>query len=491
MNCSKLQPIVQDKLIDNSDDLLCDHDELNYTKGTLVITSGIDSFIMTAPEKICSTMVNTGTRKKPVIRKLHMREFTGRSTSCDYKVLYCPLCNCQLNRNGTVTNRLAHLPIGGDHTSLVVTKQRFTCSNSECTYSWDEQLDFKADNHFITKALENYICSLLRYGYTLKEVSLVTGVNVKVIKAIDKRRLELKYTVDGEGKQLKAPVGYSRLLGIDEFLLHKGHKYATLILDLETGHVLYIAHGKKKKTVQEFEEYVGEEWLSHVEAVACDMNSDFFEEFNRLGIPCVFDFFHIVKNFNDKVVAEVRKDEQRRLISEGKDEEAKTLKHSKYILMTTKATRQKKEKDAEKEKVIRKKSVLFNESEVKARSGIEERYAELIKANDLFFKLDIIKETLRIAYICDRKDEMKEHIDNIVDICKGTENEHFIWFSKLLENHIDGILNHAQFNISSGKVEGTNNMIKTLRRTSYGLPDDEYFFLKIMDASRKDIHWME
>lgn len=247
MNCSKLQPIVQDKLIDNSDDLLCDHDELNYTKGTLVITSGIDSFIMTAPEKICSTMVNTGTRKKPVIRKLHMREFTGRSTSCDYKVLYCPLCNCQLNRNGTVTNRLAHLPIGGDHTSLVVTKQRFTCSNSECTYSWDEQLDFKAENHFITKALENYICSLLRYGYTLKEVSLVTGVNVKVIKAIDKRRLELKYTVDGEGKQLKAPVGYSRLLGIDEFLLHKGHKYATLILDLETGHVLYIAHGKKKE----------------------------------------------------------------------------------------------------------------------------------------------------------------------------------------------------------------------------------------------------
>ena len=167
------------------------------------------------------------------------------------------------------------------------------------------------------------------------------------------------------------------------------------------------------------------------------------------------------------------------------------LKHSKYILMTTKATRQKKEKDAEKEKVIRKKSVLFNESEIKARSGIEERYAELIKANDLFFKLDIIKETLRTAYICDRKDEMKEHIDNIVEICKGTENEHFIWFSELLENHIDGILNHAQFNISSGKVEGTNNMIKTLRRTSYGLPDDEYFFLKIMDASRKDIHWME
>ena len=30
-----------------------------------------------------------------------------------------------------------------------------------------------------------------------------------------------------------------------------------------------------------------------------------------------------------------------------------------------------------------------------------------------------------------------------------------------------------------------NNMIKTLRRTAYGYPDDDYFFLKIMDASRK------
>ena len=42
-------------------------------------------------------------------------------------------------------------------------------------------------------------------------------------------------------------------------------------------------------------------------------------------------------------------------------------------------------------------------------------------------------------------------------------------------------MSHAEFGISSGKVEGTNNKIKTLRRQCYGLPDNEYFFLKIMD----------
>ena len=34
--------------------------------------------------------------------------------------------------------------------------------------------------------------------------------------------------------------------------------------------------------------------------------------------------------------------------------------------------------------------------------------------------------------------------------------------------------------------EGINNKIKTLRRQGYGYPDDDYFFLKLFDASRKD-----
>ena len=39
--------------------------------------------------------------------------------------------------------------------------------------------------------------------------------------------------------------------------------------------------------------------------------------------------------------------------------------------------------------------------------------------------------------------------------------------------------------VSDKKVEGINQKIKTIRRNSYGLPDDEYFFLKLFDASRQ------
>ena len=44
---------------------------------------------------------------------------------------------------------------------------------------------------------------------------------------------------------------------------------------------------------------------------------------------------------------------------------------------------------------------------------------------------------------------------------------------------------HASLTIASGKIEGINNKIKVIRNQAYGIPDDEYFFQKIMDASRK------
>ena len=82
---------------------------------------------------------------------------------------------------------------------------------------------------------------------------------------------------------------------------------------------------------------------------------------------------------------------------------------------------------------------------------------------------------------------MHKAVRNIIDYCRyANENSHFDWFANLLESHIDGIVSHASIPIASGKIEGINNKIKTLRRMCYGLPDDEYFFLKLLDMSRNN-----
>ena len=58
-------------------------------------------------------------------------------------------------------------------------------------------------------------------------------------------------------------------------------------------------------------------------------------------------------------------------------------------------------------------------------------------------------------------------------------------FRRILDEHFESIIAHATFNISAGRIEGINNKIKTLRRKGYGYPDDDYFFLKLFDVSRK------
>lgn len=99
---------------------------------------------------------------------------------------------------------------------------------------------------------------------------------------------------------------------------------------------------------------------------------------------------------------------------------------------------------------------------------------------------DLIKEKLSLAY--SRKDEatMAEDIISIMEMCKASGNVHLLWFECLLSKHFEGIIAHATYNISAGKIEGINNKIKTLRRQGYGYPDDEYFFLKLFDMSRRD-----
>lgn len=417
---------------------------------------------------------------------------SGRIVYCHQGYLDIPeeerICTCgqRMHINNHPDIYIRHLSIGGNLSALKFPHNQLRCP--KCGATKGQYISFKADGHQITDALHQYTCDLLANGtYTNKQVAEITGLGENTVKAIDKKRLQDIYTTDN-GKKLIKPEKQAKYLGIDEFKLHNGRRYATHIINLETGHVLWIQNGKKKQVVYDFIDHVGLKWMDGVEAVACDMNSDFQEAFEEKcpWIQPVFDYFHIVKNFNDKVVSEVRKDEQRRLYEEGNIEAARALKKTRYILMSNRSTLQKKDGEAANERVIHKGSHLFKTEDVKRKSGYEEKYDALLKQNKLLFTLDLIKEKLSSAYGLTDEAKMAEAISDIMDICEATGNKHIQWFGRLLDSHFEGIIAHATYKISSGKVEGINQKIKTLRRHGYGYPDDEYFFLKIMDASRKE-----
>jgi transposase len=164
------------------------------------------------------------------------------------------------------------------------------------------------------------------------------------------------------------------------------------------------------------------------------------------------------------VVSEIRKDEQRRLAEEGSTEAA--------------------------DKLVSTAGEIFNTPEIKAHGGNEVWYDELLEENKLFFTIDLVKDLLDQAYNSHDEVEMCVRLEEIIDICKATKNSHFIWFARLLYRHLRGIYTFAKYGISTGKLEGINNKIKTERRKGYGYPDDEYFFLRLMELSRK-ASWKE
>ncbi len=395
----------------------------------------------------------------------------------------CPLCGSSMHIHDRCEVNLRHLCFGHKLSCLRFTKLRYYCPR--CGHSHMQDVPFQAKGHRISCELLNYTRDLLAYGFTNKQVAYITGLGRNTVKDIDLERLKEKYTVDGE--RLIQPERQARFLGIDEFKLHDGHKYAVIIIDMETGHILWLAHGKKKASVYSFIEHVGKDWMDGVEAVACDMNSDFQEAFEDRcpHIQTVFDFFHIVKNFNDKVVGQIRKDEQSRLIAEGDEKAAKSLKGSRYILTSSKQTLARKDQEAEDGKILSKGSSLFSKEQVVRKDGHLARYEDIIRQNKLLFTLDLIKEKLCEAYKMTDEPSMAGAITEIMDMCMATGNKHLLWFRRLLDNHFEGIIAHATFDISAGKIEGVNNRIKTLRRQGYGYPDDDYFFLKLFDASRK------
>ena len=395
----------------------------------------------------------------------------------------CPKCGSRMHINGHEPIFLRHLNQGGNLTCVEFPHYQFKCP--VCGATRTQFIPFKATGHRVTQELYQYVRDLLALGtYTNKQVAELTGLGKNTVKEIDKKRLQELYTIDGT--QLIKPERQAKFLGIDEFKLHNGRRYATHIIDLETGHILWIANGKKKQVVYDFIEHVGLEWMDGVVAVACDMNSDFQEAFEERcpHIQPVFDYFHLVRNFNDKVVSEVRRDEQRRLYAEGNVEAAQALKRTKYILTSKRSTLQKKDKDAEEGRVVHKGSKLFGTENVVRKGGYEAKYDDLLRENSLLFALDLVKEKLSDAYTSTDEVRMTEKISDIMDICEATGNSHFLWFRRLLDSHFEGIIAHATFRISSGKIEGINQKIKTLRRHGYGYPDDEYFFLKLFDLSR-------
>ena len=450
-----------------------------------VKNSSVDFADMLVIPNTLSGFINNGTSTEMTDRGKEAYCFHGDLFLPDDEYL-CPVCGAKMEKHQKFHTRLRHITFGQKISYIFYDKHQLLCK--ECGRTQMERVPFQAVGHRMTEELKVMIEDYLMLGMNNAMVTKITGVHQATVKGIDKAMLEKRYTyIDANGaRHLIRPEKQARYLSIDEIKIHDNYKFATHIIDLETGNVLWVQGGKKKQVVYDFIEHVGMEWMAGVIGVACDMNSDFQEAFQEKcpHLSIIYDHFHIVKNLNEKVISPLRRDEQNRLRHEGREDEAKDLKNTRYILMSKRSTLQKRDAEAEAGIPIRKGSELFKIDSVTLKSGREEKYDQLLAENKLFFTADLVKDMLDKAFRCTDTDDMLDQITEIIYTCWETENEHFVWFGNLLNNHLAGIVTHAALPVSSGKIEGINRKIGNIKNQAYGYHVDEFFFLKVMESSR-------
>lgn len=121
-----------------------------------------------------------------------------------------------------------------------------------------------------------------------------------------------------------------RRIGVDEKAAAKGHRYLTVVCDLDEGTVEHIAEDRKQESLAGYYAALSQEQLNGIEAVAMDMWEPYIQA-TRTKVPdaatkIVFDRFHVMGHVS-KAVDTVRKQEHRDLMAVGD----KTLKGSKYL----------------------------------------------------------------------------------------------------------------------------------------------------------------
>lgn len=112
--------------------------------------------------------------------------------------------------------------------------------------------------------------------------------------------------------------------------------------------------------------------------------------------------------------------------------------------------------------------------------GADQRLKKALSVNAELSTSYYLKEELRRVWNQTDKESAKTILHNWIMEAKGSGIRQMKRLADTIELHSDGILAYYDYRISSGKVEGVNNKIKTIKRQAYGFRDDDYFKLRVL-----------
>lgn len=361
------------------------------------------------------------------------------------KVMYCEQCGSRCQQvHETTVRRIRDLPIFDYRVVLHVPRRRVWCEH--CGGPRLEKLDWLGRYQRVTARLAEACGRLLR-ACSVKAVAAFYELGWHTVKAIDKARLQ-EAVIEPDWSNI-------RYLAMDEFALHKGHRYATVVVDPIGRQVLWIGQGRSRETARAFFEQLPPGVAAQIEAVAIDMTTAYELEI-RQHCPqaeLVYDLFHVVAKYGREVIDRVRVDQ------------ANQLRHDRPARRVLKSTRW---------------LLLRNRDNLSTNQAVH--LNEVLAANQPLLTVYILRDELKRLWFYRRPAFAQRAWDNWFEQAQHSGIAALQQFAQRLSGYWHGIVSRCRHPLNTSVVEGINNTIKVIKRRAYGYRDEEYFFLKIKAA---------
>lgn len=298
--------------------------------------------------------------------------------------------------------------------------------------------EFGENNSEMTFALEKFVIELAQECSTsaierLYGLSWDSGWNV----------VERAVARGFSRKEHKVPAH----IGVDEKSFANGHKYETLVYDIDRGTVEFVFDERQQESLEAYYSQFSKQELSGIKAIAMDM-WDAFIAATKAFVPdaerkIVFDRFHVMRYVVD-AVDKVRKEENDMLQKQG----ISILKGTKYFW-------------------------LYSKENIPAFRA--EEFSELRNQDLKVSRAWSIKENIRNLWNYQSEGWMRRYFKKWYWWATHSRLKPMIKAAKTLKNHIDNIVTYASHKITNALAEGMNSRIEKVKRMACGFRNREHY----------------
>lgn len=346
-----------------------------------------------------------------------------------------PVCSGCQQRGSTYDHlterRFEFVPFWGFLVVLLYRMRRVACPTCGVKV---EQVPWGCGKHQLTTA---YMVFLAHWAKKLSWQETAQSFRTsweKVCQAVE-------YVVQwGLAQRTLGPIS---AIGVDEIQYAKGHKYLTLVYQIDAGmtRLLWIGQERTVESFNRFFDMIGKDLSSKIEFVCSDMWKPYLRVIRERCSQAlnILDRFHIVAKMNE-ALDDVRAAEARRLTQDGYEP---VLKKSRWC-------------------VLKRKSNLTDHQRFRLR--------DLLRYNLKTVRAYLLKEDFQQFWEYDSPTWAGKFLDQWCRQVMRSRIEPMKKVVATLRRHRELILNYfrARKQFSSGVVEGLNNKVKVTMRKAYG-----------------------